>query len=217
MYKYGIAYFTYAEDERVPVTGLDVRLVEAGGDYELGLVLVESGETGYYSADVTTPGYYEIWDDNGGTPQFSGRTCVIGPTNASGIADSAVDADKIADAAVKSEKISPASVETVHIGAMALDLQQLAHEIETEADGIGQTSAKTPAEVGVDEFIDHSLKSEYTSVPLVVIVPACESLFWIDRIALDNGAVTVTLGVPIGAKATDFKYQLLVIANNMQE
>ncbi len=217
MYKYGTSYFTVSGTEKLPVTGLDVRLVEPGGDYALGVVLPEVGETGYYAGDVAVPGYYELWDDNGGTPQFSGRTVVLGPANSAGISNGAVTSDKLAEVAVKSEKIAPGSIDTQHIGTVLFGLNQLDHEIATENDGIGVTSANTPAEVGVDELIEHHLTGEYQTIPFIVVVTHCDAFLWVDRVTLDGASVTVTLGVPIDAKAAEFKYNILAVATDLQE
>jgi hypothetical protein len=96
---------------------------------------------------------------------------------------------------------------------MSLNLQQIAHEVATELDGVGRTSASTPAVPGTDGLIDHALKAEYSQLPFVIVVTHCDALLWVDRVAINNGAVTVTLGVSLAAKAAEFKYQILAVTD----
>ena len=92
IYRYGIAYYQASGNQRVPVTGLQVRLVRPNSTWDSGLVCTETAP-GYYEAVATLAsqtGYYDIWDDSSGSqPRRSGKTAVLGPLDAAGLADNA--------------------------------------------------------------------------------------------------------------------------------
>ena len=48
MYRYGISYYTAEEDGRKPQSGLDVRLLRPGADWQTGIHLLRQGKSGYY-------------------------------------------------------------------------------------------------------------------------------------------------------------------------
>jgi len=66
MYRYGISYYTAEEDGRKPQSGLDVRLLRPGADWQTGIPLIETGKSGYYECLIKEEkdcGFYEIWDN----------------------------------------------------------------------------------------------------------------------------------------------------------
>ena len=82
MFKYGISYYTVENGERKPESGVDVRLLRPGADWQTGIPLIETGDTGYYECfieDEKDCGFYEIWDNRNDTNgSFSGKYCTIG-------------------------------------------------------------------------------------------------------------------------------------------
>ena len=89
-YRYGLAYYSAQGTDRVPVTGLQVRLVRPGASWNAGLACSETAP-GYYEAvvhDLRLCGFYEIWDtltDPAGAR--SGKHAILGPLDSAGIQD----------------------------------------------------------------------------------------------------------------------------------
>ena len=82
MYRYGLTYYQAGTEERIPVTGLDVRFVRPGGTWESGLRASElsPGDYEVYIPNEAAAGYYHIWDTSSFNPgRFSGKTAIIGP------------------------------------------------------------------------------------------------------------------------------------------
>jgi hypothetical protein len=52
MFKYGISYYTVENGERKPESGVDVRLLRPGADWQTGIPLIETGDTGYYECFI---------------------------------------------------------------------------------------------------------------------------------------------------------------------
>lgn len=99
IWRYAIAYYETQGANRVPLPGLDVRLVRPGGSWPGGLPTTEVAP-GYYeasTADAAECGYYEIWDNATGLPRRTGKTAVIGPLDAPGIAEAANFLTKITE------------------------------------------------------------------------------------------------------------------------
>lgn len=99
IWRYAIAYYQTQGANRVPLPGLDVRLVRPGGAWLDGLISTEVAP-GYYEAATADPGscgYYEIWDNASGQPSRTGKTAILGPLDASGITDAANFLTKIAE------------------------------------------------------------------------------------------------------------------------
>lgn len=47
MFKYGISYYIMEEGARKPQSGVDVRLIRPGADWQSGLRLIETENSGY--------------------------------------------------------------------------------------------------------------------------------------------------------------------------
>lgn len=99
IWRYAIAYYQTQGSNRVPLPGLTVRLVRPGGSWGEGLSTAEVAP-GYYEAvtgDAAECGYYEIWDNATGVAKRTGKTAVIGPLDALGIAEADNFMTKIAE------------------------------------------------------------------------------------------------------------------------
>lgn len=183
MYKFGIAYYEFIDDERTPITGLAVKLLAPGVVWANGIVLTENPTgSGYYeSAIISSPGYYEIWDDQGTSEAFSGKTVQVGLVQSNGIDDAAVTTGKIglgavtaaqlAADAVTNSKIAADAVRNVHIKDGEVSLEKLDVDAQLE---IGQI------EQGISEIM--STIADMASLPIyfgmlsnppVVTIPAC--------------------------------------------
>ena len=55
MFKYGISYYTMEEGARKPQSGVDVRLLRPGADWQNGLRLIETENSGYYECMKMKP------------------------------------------------------------------------------------------------------------------------------------------------------------------
>jgi hypothetical protein len=114
MFKYGISYYTVENGERKPESGLDVRLLRPGGNWQTGIPLIETGDTGYYECfieDEKDCGFYEIWDNRNDTNgSFSGKYCTIGKLDARGLQNRCIYGNHIEDGAVTASKIAQHSL-----------------------------------------------------------------------------------------------------------
>ncbi len=125
MYRFSIQYSIVVDGEKLPLTGLTVKLVKPGSNWASGTTIPEAAaDTGYYESDVSTAGYYEIWDtQDSPSGSFSGKTVTVGLLDTTGIAANAVDTEQITDGAVTAGKIAATAVTAVKLAPGAIDVQ----------------------------------------------------------------------------------------------
>lgn len=216
MYKYGISYYKMELGERVPLSGVDVRLLRPGADWVNGLPLTETETSGYYECFITDEvdcGYYEVWDDRGNANgSFSGKTCTIGKLDARGLQNDCIYGNHILDGVVTAGKIANEAVGLNHLGAeFQLPLSKLLYELQDQDSGVGDTTLSSPASCHDDKYITHVLNKEYVVVPHVVLTNQCNCFLYISDIALEGTQVTITITVGNNFDADPAKYQLLAI------
>lgn len=217
MYIYGIAYYEMDDSERVPISGLDVRLVRPGDDFGNGIQMYEMAVgSGYYECDIATEadcGLYEIWDDqNNPLGAFSGKTCIVGKLDARGIQNANVYSNHIQAGAVGSTKIADHAVGLNHLDvSLEMPITMLLHEVQTHADGVGNTTAKTPPESD-DQMITHVFAREYAEAPTVLLTATSPiSLYMVD-VAVDDGVLTVVIGVLSNPAPVMPEYSIMAFA-----
>lgn len=215
MYSYNITYYRLEDDERVPDTGLKVMLVRPGQHPATGLSADEIGSSGHYSVMTSDPadkGFYEIWDNRSGEMSFSGRVCVLGPTDTEGIQPNSITNDLIADGAVTGSKIMGGALSEKHFTELALSLESIAHEVQNEHHGKGTESNTTPALFSSDKTIMHTLTDNYGHAPIVHLINQSNGHLWLEDVSVSGGTATVTLGVgPNHGEKDQVKYTLLVL------
>ncbi len=218
MYKYGTSYYKLEGEKRLPVSGLDVRLIRPGSAWQSGLQLTEvEPRSGYYETDEfgeDVCGLYEIWDtryDQNGS--FSGKTCIIGPLDALGLQKDAVTRDAILDEAVSENKLESGAISSKQLTPSCVCLSNLSAEVQCETDGRGETTGRTPATIGSDKYAVHSLEETYDVEPLVLLIPMCDLTLFIGEVSLAHGVVKVTVGLGSKGTATALKYRLVAIRN----
>ncbi|HCM15785.1 MAG TPA: hypothetical protein DHW79_07560, partial [Candidatus Cloacimonas sp.] len=149
MFKYGISYYTVENGERKPESGVDVRLLRPGADWQTGIPLIETGDTGYYECfieDEKDCGFYEIWDNpNDTNGSFSGKYCTIGKLDARGLQNRCIYGNHIEDGAVTASKIAQHSITANHLDNSTFNLTKLQHEIQNEYRGVGDITQSSPA------------------------------------------------------------------------
>jgi hypothetical protein len=218
MYRYGISYYTAEEDGRKPQSGLDVRLLRPGADWQTGIPLIETGKSGYYECLIKEEkdcGFYEIWDNrNDPNGSFSGKYCTIGKLDARGLQDRCIYSNHIEDGSVTATKIAKESISAIHLDNSTFKLSKLQHEIQNEYRGTGDKTQQSPARTKEDKFIFHKLDQEYDEMPFVQISNMCDSHLFIDNLKLDKNMVTVTLGIAMPGEGEVAKYQILAIATD---
>ena len=218
MFKYGISYYTAEEDGRKPQSGLDVRLLRPGGDWQTGIPLIETGETGYYECfieDEKDCGFYEIWDNrNNPDGSFSGKYCTIGKLDARGLQNRCIFSNHIEDGAVTASKIAKGSISSNHLDDCTFKLTKLQHEIQNEYRGVGDRTQSSPARLRDDKYIDHKLDREYDEMPHITITNMCNAHLFIDSTKIDKAQVTVTIGIGAHFEGEVAAYQILAIATD---
>lgn len=119
MNKFGISYYSMQAGQRVPLSGVAVRILRPAQAWEHGLPLTEtSAGSGYYEIVLLSEadcGYYEVWDNTSGLPAFSGKTYTIGKMDYRGLGLAAVTQSRIQNAAVSFDKLGQECVREVHI------------------------------------------------------------------------------------------------------
>lgn len=98
---------------------MDARLLRPGADWQSGLRLIETENSGYYECLIETEadcGFYEIWD-NRGNPNgaVGGKTCTIGKLDARGLQNDCIYGNHILDGVVTGSKIANESIGTEHL------------------------------------------------------------------------------------------------------
>jgi len=218
MFKYGISYYTVENGERKPESGVDVRLLRPGADWQTGIPLIETGDTGYYECfieDEKDCGFYEIWDNrNDSNGSFSGKYCTIGKLDARGLQNRCIYGNHIEDGAVTSSKIAQHSITANHLDNGTFKLNKLQHEIQNEYRGVGDITQSSPARLRDDRFINHTLDKEYAEPPHIILTNMCNAHLFIDNAKTDKGLVTISIGIGAQFEGEEAKYQILAIAKD---
>lgn len=216
MYKYGISYYKMESGAKVPHSGLNVRLLRPGQTWPEGIVLAENqAGSGHYDVNIEDAedcGYYEIWDDLGGSGAFSGRSCIIGQLDARGLQDACIYGNHIDDGAVTESKIGVGAINLSHLSNVQMGANKLAYEAHNQDNGIGDVSLASPAVLGTDKYISHIFSKEYTEEPLVIFTNKCGCFMYVYSVSLMAGELTVNLAAGSNDDATDFVYDLVVIS-----
>lgn len=216
MYRYGISYYTAEEDGRKPQSGLDVRLLRPGADWQTGIPLIETGKSGYYECLIKEEndcGFYEIWDNrNDPNGSFSGKYCTIGKLDARGLQDRCIYSNHIEDGAVTESKIGVGAINLSHLSNVQFGADKLVYEQHNQDNGIGDMSLASPAVLGTDKYISHIFGKEYKEEPLVIFTNKCGCFMYVYSVSLTAGELTVNLAAGSIDDATDFIYDLVVIS-----
>lgn len=217
MFKYGISYFIMDEGVRKPQSGVDIRLLRPGADWQSGTKLTETENSGYYDCLIETEadcGFYEIWDNRGNpNGSFSGKTCTIGKLDARGLQNDCIYGNHILDGMVTGNKIANESVGLNHLdNSMRLPLSKLLYELHNQDTGLGDTTQASPASCRDDKFISHKLDKEYEVIPHIVLTNQCNCFLYIADIKIEGNLVTVLIGISQVYTATDPFYKLLALA-----
>ncbi|MFA4959484.1 MAG: hypothetical protein WC535_06310 [Candidatus Cloacimonas sp.] len=218
MFKYGISYYTVENGERKPESGIDVRLLRPGADWQTGIPLIETGDTGYYECfieDEKDCGFYEIWDNrNDPNGSFSGKYCTIGKLDARGLQNRCIYSNHIEDGAVTASKIAQHSITASHLDNSTFKLNKLQHEIQNEYRGVGDRTQSSPARIRDDQMITHVLDKEYDEPPHLILTNMCNAHLYIDSIKVDKGIVTISIAIGTVFEGEDAKYQILALATD---
>jgi len=215
MYRFGISYYIMSAANRIPLSGLHVKLVKPGETFEQGIRLEEKpADSGYYETDkLDEPdwGFYQIWDDrqnhNGG---FSGKTCTVGKLDARGIKDGSIYTNHLENEAITSEKIAKNAIHSEHIDNCVFPLSKLSCEIQDQTRGIGHPSAENPPK-DEDDYVVHTLDREYCVPPYIIITPFCDKNISINEIIHDGLQVKVVLVRGEAFVLNKWNYYLLAI------
>ncbi|MDD3524025.1 MAG: hypothetical protein PHQ41_04945 [Candidatus Cloacimonetes bacterium] len=216
MYKYGISYYKMEEGIRVPLTGVDVRLLRPGGAWQNGTKLIETETSGHYEVLIETEancGFYEVWDNRGNpNGSFSGKTCTIGKLDARGLQNDCIYGNHILDGVVTGSKIANGAVAINHLDtSIRLPLSKLQYELHNQDNGIGDTTQSSPANCHDDKYINHKLDKEYEVIPHIILTNQCNCFLYIFDIKQDGTQITITIAVGNNFDAEFAKYQLLAL------
>lgn len=211
MYKYGISYYTIEEGERVPLTGVDIRLVSPGQSWGDGFALIETETSGYYECQIEHEnecGYYEVWDDRSGSGAFTGKTCIIGKMNAKGIQNNSIFGNHVVDGAITGTKIGNGSVGKNHLADQVLTLAKMQYETQDETKGVGDVTSTSPATPD-DEYITHILGNEYAAIPMVLLTVRCNCHIYIYDVQKEDTKITVRLRIGKIHEVEELSYLLI--------
>lgn len=216
MYKYGISYYKMELGERVPLSGVDVRLLRPGAAWGEGVLLSETETSGYYECfivDEEDCGYYEVWDNRGNANgSFSGKTCTIGKLDARGLQNDCIYGNHILDGVVTGSKIANEAVLLNHLNdEFKLPLSRLLYELHDQDTGVGDATLSSPASCRDDKYITHVLDKEYVEIPHVILTNQCNCFLFINDIQQEGTRITVIIEVGNNFDADPAKYQLLVL------
>lgn len=215
MFKYGISYYIMEEGARKPQSGVDIRLIRPGADWQNGIRLNETDNSGYYECLIENEsdcGFYEIWDNRGNSNgSFGGKTCTIGKLDARGLQNDCIYGNHILDGVVTGSKIANSSVSAKHLDGSLFTLSKISHELQDQDKGIGDQTQATPASIRDDRFISHKLDKEYNTIPRVILTSQCNCFLYIADIKLDGTQITITIGIGQLFDAQEGKYDLLII------
>lgn len=215
MYKYGISYYKMENGQRVPLSGVDVRLLSPGADWANGILLIEKETSGYYECyiDENDCGYYEVWD-NLGNPNgsFTGKTCTIGKLDARGLQSDCIYGNHILDGVVTGSKIANEAVSLNHLDtSFKFPLSMIQYEMQDQNNGVGDKTNNTPADPEIDIIIKHTLKNLYNDVPYVTLSNQCNCFIYILDVTKDGDNITVLLSIGQNFNAIELKYSLMAI------
>ncbi len=217
MYRYGISYFRIENGQRVPITGLEVRLVKPRLGWETGIVLKETGQnSGFYESDIIATdkaGYFDIWDNktNANVPSMSGKSVVVGCVDSDGIEQGAVNAYHLADESITSDKIAKDGIYQANLKDGHVSLAKLSCIIENQTKGIGYETGHTPAIVGSDKTIVHTINLKDKKAPLIFLSSMCDCPMFISEIKENTDTWTVKLTCGEKQKMDNFFYNLIVL------
>lgn len=219
MYRFGISYYIMSAANRIPLTGVTIRLVRPGVKFHNGIKVSETtSDSGYYETDTLREqdwGFYEIWDDkvdpNG---SFSGKTCIVGKLDARGIKDSAIYTNHVLNEAITADKLSDDCIERRHLKNETIPLSKLFYEIQDQDKGVGTASQRTPPDINHDQSIEHKLDKEYGNLPQVLLTSQCDCFLYIIDIKLDGSRVIVTVGIGQRWSAHELKYNILALSTD---
>lgn len=215
MYKYGISYYGMDGAERVPVTGLTVKILRPGQGWAEGVAMTESvALSGYYEVSITDLedcGFFEIWDDQvNPSGAFSGKTCLVGPMDARGIMNEAIYGNHLIAGAVTESKIASNAVSAAHLKTtFSIPLSKITHEAQTEEDGTGDVSSAFPP-TSADAKAEHLFESDYTAVPTILLTPRAAFMPYIDSATITDSKLTLVVGLYNPDEVTPL-YDVLVI------
>ena len=218
MYRFGISYYIMSAANRIPLSGLHVKLVKPGETFEQGIRLEEKpADSGYYETDkLDEPdwGFYEIWDDRlEPRGNFSGKTCTVGKLDSRGIKDKAILSNHVESEAITSDKISDNAVQPNHFSDHSIVLSKIAHEIQDQNQGVGEPSQQTPPRIE-DQWARHKFNKEYFTKPHVILTNQCDCHLYINDIKLEERELIVFIGIGQRFSAQELKYTLMVISND---
>jgi hypothetical protein len=215
MFKYGISYYIMDDGVRKPQSGVDIRLLRPGADWQNGLKLNETDSSGYYECIIENEsdcGFYEVWD-NRGNPNgaFGGKTCTIGKLDARGLQNDCIYGNHIQDGVVTGSKIANGAVSANHLDNSLFTLSKITHELQDQDKGIGDQTQATPASIGDDRFITHKLDKEYTVIPHIILTNQCNCFLFIADVKLEGTQITITIVIGQLFDAQEAKYQLIAL------
>ncbi|MDD4027388.1 MAG: hypothetical protein PHO75_04365 [Candidatus Shapirobacteria bacterium] len=201
---------------RKPQSGVDIRLIRPGADWQNGIRLAENHQaSGYYECIIETEqdcGFYELWDDRGNTNgSFSGKTCTIGKLNARGLQNNCIYGNHLLNGVITGSKLANGSVSANHLGNSVLSLSKIIHELQDQNNGIGDQTQSCPASIRDDRFISHKLDKEYDIIPHVILTNLCNCFLYIADIKQDGTQITITIGIGQVFDAPEAKYQLIAL------
>lgn len=187
MYKFGISYYSMQAGARIPLSGIDVRILRPGQSWAQGMPLAESSpESGYYEISILTEdnsGFYEIWDNRSGSGAYSGKTCIIGKVDFRALQLGSVNQDRIANTAVSNDKIAQDAVREPHILGAAVTSQKIADRAVTtpKIEDHAVTGDKvSPAAIGTVHVADGAITPEKLNssvfIPKVAVQTALQGM-----------------------------------------
>jgi hypothetical protein len=203
------------DGQRVPLSGVDVRLLSPGASWDDGILLIEKETSGFYECfiDEEDCGYYEVWD-NLSDPDgaFSGKTCIIGKVDARGLQNECIYGNHILDGVVTANKIANNAISLNHLSSeFILSLSRFLYELQDQDDGIGDVTMSSPASCTEDKYITHKLNREFSAVPYIIMTNQCNCFMYVSDISLDGSKVTIKIAIGNNYEADYAKYQLLAI------
>jgi hypothetical protein len=216
MFKYGISYYIMEEGIRKPQSGVDIRLLRPGADWQTAKQLIETENSGFYDCLIEHEadcGFYEIWDNRmSPTGSFSGKTCTIGKLDARGLQNDCIYGNHILDGVVTGTKIANGAVALNHIDpGIQFPLSKLLYELHDQDTGIGDNTQTSPANCHDDRFINHKLDKEYEIAPHIILTNQCNCFLYIFDIKQNGTEITITIGIGNNFDAEFAKYQLLAL------
>lgn len=211
MHKYAVTYYEFNGADRVPLSGVDVRLVRQGGSFEDGKLMSEvitgSGHYEITLTDSSDTGYYEIWDDvNNPSGAYTGRSTFIGQVDEKTLKDLNVYSKHLANSAVTQTKIANDSIVVEHLkSTLKIPFDRIDCEVANHDNAIGSTSGLTPPTDDDDECVI-VLSGTYKAAPKLTLTHLSPNALWVKVVDYADGVVTIILGVvPIELQNPEFE------------